>query len=126
MQFVLSIILAASVWACHPGLTPADPKAAQALKADAVVIRVNEFQSALIQWCGPGPECAANTIDTSRFREILTLCIDLRRTLRAVPDGWPATVKAAWVGASPKLDPLRKNPVIAASLLAVDAVLGSI
>jgi len=122
------ILLPLFVAACHPGLTPADPQAAVALKADGVVIRVNEFQGALIQYCGPGPQCAPNTVDTNTFRELLQACIDLRAVLKTTPQGWQASAKAIWgrVSNNPRVLPLKTNPAISAAFSAVDAILGGL
>ncbi len=126
----LLLVCLVALPACASHVTPADPLAARRVRLDAVGIRVNEFQSALIQWCGPGPNCAVNTVDTFVFRDLLTVCIDIRRTLRAAATDadpvWIPTVKAAWVGVKPKLDPLRSNPAISAAISAVDAIIGGL
>jgi len=91
--------------------------------ADAVVIRVNELQAATIQYCGPAPTCAPGTIDTQLARQIVETSIALRQTLKAVPAGWQASVKAAWKQARPRFAAIQ-NPAIVAALAAVDLVIG--
>lgn len=120
---VLLVLLIAA--ACHHNVTPENPRAAQALAADAVVVRVNELQAAVIQACGAGPECQPNSLSTSLARDIVQTSIDLRTTLKAVPDGWRLTVKTAWNQAKPRFA-LIANPAIQAALAAVDGLIGGL
>jgi len=113
------------VLGCAPNVTPENPSAAKAIAADAVVSRVNELQAATIQYCGPAPQCATGTIDTALARQIVQTSIDLRATLKAVPDGWQQTVKAAWATARPKFATVT-NPAIVAALAAVDLAIGAL
>lgn len=111
--------------ACNKKVTGATPVATAALGADAVVVRVNELQAATIQYCGPAPQCAPNTIDTQLARQIVQTSIDLRQTLKAVPNGWQATVKTAWAQARPRFASIT-NPAIVAALAGVDIVIGGL
>jgi hypothetical protein len=120
--FVLALGLAVSSCA---KVTPATPKAAAAIKADAVVVRVNELQAAVIDYCGPAPECAPNTIPTNTARDVVKALIDVRTTLKATPEGWQATVKAGWVVAKSRLVGIT-NPAIVAALSAGDALIGGL
>lgn len=110
---------------CAKNVVPENPSAAAAITADAVVLRVNEFQAATIQYCGPAPQCAPNTIDTNLARTIVQTAIDLRATLRAVPDGWKASVKATWATARPKFAGIT-NAAILAALSALDLAIGAL
>jgi len=127
-KYLLAIVLALSVL---PGcaskkLTPADPVAAAALKADAIVIRLNEVQGAAIQACGPEPECRPEGgISTPLFRDLLRTFIKVRTTLKTVPVGWQATVKTAWQEARPSFNAVT-NPAIIAALGLVDALIGGL
>lgn len=111
--------------ACAKNITPETPRAGAALTADAVVIRVNELQATVIQVCGPQALCAEGTISTALARDIVQTCIDLRTTLKAVPDGWQATVKTAWSRAKPRFATVT-NPAIQAAFSAVDALLSNL
>lgn len=111
--------------ACNKKVTGATPIAQAAITADAVVVRVNELQAATIQYCGPAPQCAPGTLDTALARQIVQTSIALRQTLKAVPSGWQATVKAAWAQARPKFATVT-NPAIVAALAAVDIVIGGL
>ncbi len=120
---ILSLIFCLS--ACSHNVTSDTARGTAALRADAVVIRINEVQAAVIQACGPGPECAPNTIPTNAAREIVKACIDLRTAARSVPDGWQATVKTLWATAKPKIIGLN-NAVITAAASAADALIGGL
>lgn len=106
-------------------LTPETPKAATALKADAVVVRVNELQAALIEACGPDAQCRPDSLDTNLFRTLISGCIDLRTVLRATPEGWRETVRASWAQTKPKFAGIT-NPAIVAALGLVDAAIGGL
>lgn len=124
----LFVILALSLCfapACSKKVTPETPRAGVALVADAIVVRVNELQATVIQACGPQATCAPNTISTPLARDIVQTCIDLRITLKSIPDGWQATVRAAWTRAKPRFAAVT-NPAIQAAIVAVDALLGSL
>lgn len=105
--------------------TPATPGAAAAMKADEVVIRVNELQAVLSDACGPQPECQPGSLPTATFREALKAFTTIRTTLRSVPDGWRATVQSAWRDAKGRLQGLT-NPAILAALGLVDALIGGL
>lgn len=123
---VLLISAVLTVAACHPNVTYETPKAAAAVHADDVVVRLNELQATLIQACGPAVECAADAgFSTSTFREIVKALIDIRTTLKAAPDGWLASTRAGWAQLKPRLVGVT-NPAIAAAFGAVDAVLGGL
>jgi hypothetical protein len=110
---------------CAKTVTPETPRAAAALTADAIVIRVNELQAAVIQACGPAVTCAPNTLSTNLARDLVQTTIDLRTTLKAVPDGWQATVRTAWTQAQPRFAGIT-HPAIQAALAAVNALIGSL
>lgn len=127
MQPVRRLIVAFSLGlalfspACaHGKVTPETPVAAAALKADAVVIRVNELQSTVIDACGPATECQPGSLPTATARAIVQTCIDLRTTLKAVSAGWQATVKTAWAQAQSRFVSVT-NPAVLAALALVQA-----
>jgi hypothetical protein len=101
------------------------PRAEAALQADAVVVRINELQAAVIQACGIGPTCQPGSLDTGLARRIVQACLDARTTLKAVPDGWRASVKAGWTAARAQFGPVA-NPAILAALGAADTVIGGL
>lgn len=111
--------------ACHKKVTGATPKAEAALRADAVTLRVNELQAAVIEACGPSPQCAPNSINVDLARQIVKTCIDIRTVLKSVPDGWAASVKSAWAQGRQRLD-MVQDPVIRAAIAAVDAVVAQL
>lgn len=123
--FVIPLLCVLAFSGCNKKVTGATPTAQAALTADAVVIRVNELQAATIQYCGPAPTCAPDTLDTNLARQIVQTLIDLRATLKAVPAGWQATVKQAWAQARPRFAAVT-NPAIVAALAAVDLAIGSL
>jgi hypothetical protein len=124
MRAVLpAAILATVLMGCAPvpGPTPATPRAAAAITADAVVVRVNEVQAALIDYCGPAPECAPGTLPTATAREAVQLLIDVRSILKTAPDGWQAAAKAAWARARLRLDGVTTT-ALALAIGAADAL----
>ncbi len=125
MKRLIVIALLCTAPACSHKVTGATPVAQAALNADAIVIRVNELQAAVIQACGPAPQCQPNSLSTALARDLVQTCLDLRATLKAVPAGWQATVRAAWQQARPRFNPVT-NPAILAALAAVDVILGGL
>jgi hypothetical protein len=124
----LILVLALSILpltGCAHKTVGATPVGQAALNADAVVVRVNEFQAAVIQYCGPGPSCAPNTIATPLFREVIQACISARTVLKSVPAGWQASVKATWAELKPKLAGIT-NVAIQAAFSAADALIRSL
>ncbi len=120
--FVVGLLTAVG---CSQNPTPATPLAAQALTADAIVVRVNEVQASVIQACGPAVTCQPGSLSTTLARDIVQTCIDLRTTLRAVPDGWRATVKTGWAQAKPRFAGIT-NPLIVTAISALDAAIGGL
>lgn len=120
----LIVILALLASACAK-VTPETPKAAAAITADAVVVRVNEVQAAVIDYCGPAPQCAPGTIDTNTAREVVKAMTDLRTVLKAVPAGWQASVKAGWTQAKIRLVGIT-NAAIVAAIAALDVLIGGL
>jgi len=110
-RFILILALVASGCA---KVTPESPKAAAAIKADEVVLRVNELQAATITACWPDgvpkAECAPGGIKTAAARELVKVAIDVRSVAKAVPTGWQASVKAAWTQAKPRITALGPFP----------------
>lgn len=126
LRLALCSLLASSVLACaNKNVTPDTPRAAAAITADAIVIRVNELQAAVIQACGPALTCQPNSLSTALARDIVQTSIDLRTTLKAVPSGWQTTVKTAWAQAKPRFAGIM-NAAIIAALSAVDALIGGL
>lgn len=124
----LSLLLASGsslTSGCAGKVTGATPIATAALQADAIVIRVNELQATVIQACGAAPTCQPNSLPTPLARDLVQTCIDLRTTLKAVPAGWQATVKAAWAQARPRFAGVT-NVAILAALSAVDITIGGL
>jgi len=126
--FVLALGLAVSSCA---KVTPATPKAAAAIKADEVVLRVNELQAATITACWPDgvpkADCVPGGISTAAARELVKAAIDVRTTAKAVPEGWQATVKTAWAQARPRITALGTlPPAVMIALQLVDALIGGL
>ena len=96
------LALALVVAACHKNLTPETPKAASAMKADDVLVRVVELQATVIQFCGPEPECAPGTLPTATARQIVRGTVDMQKVLRSAPDGWLASVKVTYAQLKPR------------------------
>lgn len=125
IPITFALCLSIGYSACAPKVTPETPKAAAAITADAIVVRVNELQAAVIQACGPERTCAPNTISTALADDIVRTSISLRTTLKAVPNGWQETVKTAWTQAKPRFAGIT-NPAIAAALTGVDTIIGGL
>jgi hypothetical protein len=119
---VLALVLTPGCAGKRVGATPV---AQAAITADAVVLRVNELQATVIDACGPAPQCRPGSLDTALARLIVQTAIDLRSTLKVVPAGWQATVKAAWAQAHPKFAGVT-NPVILAAIVSVDVMIGGL
>lgn len=119
---VLLVLPSAS---CAKKVTGATPTATAALNADAVVIRINELQAAVIQACGPDPVCQPGSLDTNLARDIVKTCIDLRTTAKSVPDGWQMALRTAWNRAKLRFTAVT-NPAILAGIAGVDALLGGV
>jgi len=123
---ILVLLFAPAVLGCaSKKLTPETPKAAVAMKADAVVIRLNELQAAVIQSCVTDDACVASGIGKDLARLVVQTCIDIRSTLRDVPNGWQATARTAWAQVRSRLA-LVRNPVIQSVFALVDAALQEI
>lgn len=125
MKRLILILALVSVGCAPKNVIPENPSAAKAIGADAVVLRLNELQAATIQYCGPAPQCAPGTLDTTLARQIVQTTIDLRATLKAIPDGWKQTVKTAWATQRPRFASIT-NPAIIAALAAVDVAIGGL
>lgn len=110
---------------CHKNLTFETPKAQAAMRADDIVVRVNELQAAVIQACGPDPVCQPNGIDTNTARAIVQASIDIRAVLKSTPDGWQATVKTAWAQIKPRFAGIT-NVAIQAAFGLVEAAIGAL
>ena len=111
--------------ACPHNVTPENPAAAAAIKADAVVIRVNELQAVVIQACGPGPECQPNSLPTNAAREIVKACIDLRSLLKPpLATDWRTLVKNAWALKKPSIS--SNDPIIQSAIAGVDTIIGGL
>jgi hypothetical protein len=121
----LMLVLALCLSASCAKVTPATPKAGAAIKADAVVIRVNELQAAVIDYCGPAPQCAPNTIPTNTAHDVVKTLMDVRSVLKATPQGWQASAKEGWAVAKARLVGVT-NPAIVAAMAAVDSLIGGL
>lgn len=127
-RLALVVVLLAGSAACgHPNQTPATPRAAALIRADDVVLRVNELQATIIEWCaaGTGATCQPGTIDTALARRLVSACLDVRRVARSAVDGWPAAVRTAWATAKTKFAGIA-NPLVVAAVAAVDALIGGL
>lgn len=102
---------------CHAPVTITTPQGQAAFKADQVVVRVNELQSAAIK------AEAGGGLSTSLTRVIVTFAVGADKTLAAAPDGWQSAVRAAWLDAKKQLLTVT-NPAVLAAMGAVDLVLG--
>lgn len=118
----LIVALAILPGCANKNLTPETPTAAAAMKADAVVIRVNELQATVIEACGPAPECQPNSLPTATARAIVQSLIEVRSVLRTTPNGWQATVKQAWAQTKVKLAGVT-NPAILSAVALVNAAM---
>lgn len=125
-RLAVTLVLLTVLSACAK-ITPETPKAAAAITADAVVVRVNELQAVVIDYCGLAPDglCLPGTIQTSTAREVIKGCIDLRTVLKAVPAGWQATAKASWAQLKLRLAGVSNQGVIAA-MAALDVLIGGL
>jgi len=121
---LIALLTSTILTGCAKKVTGDTPRAQSALTADAIVIRVNELQATVIQICGPQPVCAPE-ISTPLARDIVQTCIDLRTTLKAVPQGWLATIRQAWIQARPRFSAVT-NVAVQAALSAVDALIGGL
>lgn len=101
---------------CHPPATIVTDPGKRAYTADQVVVRVNELQNAAIAANANGSLPEATT------RTIVEFCVSADQTLAATPQGWQATLTAAWAETKAKLPPIT-NPAITAAISAVDVVL---
>jgi len=126
----LILILALAASACAK-VTPETPKAATAIKADEVLLRVKELQSAVLAACWPdgvmAPACVPGGISTPAMREFVKATIDVAQVSKAVPVGWQATVKASWLRAKPRILALGPFPsAVQIALGVVDTLIGSL
>jgi len=129
-RLAVTLALVAVLGACAK-VTPATPKAATAIKADEVVLRVNELQAATITACWPDgvpkAECAPGGISTAAARELVKAAIDARTVAKAVPAGWQASIKASWTQAKPRITALGPFPqAVQIALGLVDVVIGGL
>ena len=112
--------------ACAGKVTGATPIASAAIKADAVVIRVNELQNAAMAACGtPSGDCQPGGISRALAVEIVADCVSLNQVLRTVPAGWQASVKASWAQAKARIGVV-SNPAVAAALGVLDGLIGGL
>ncbi len=114
------LVLALTVSGCVPKSLA--PEAKPAYAADQIVLRVNELQAAAIQANAAVPPA----LSEAQTRVIVEFTVSADRTLAAVPQGWYATVRAAWLEARKKLADQVKNPIVSAAMDAVDAVLDAL
>lgn len=125
MKYVYALMLALALTGCaSKKLTPETPLAATALKADAIVIRVNELQASVIEFCGPAPECQPNSLPTATARDIVKGLIALRTVLKSTPAGWQATAKTTWAEVQPKFAGVTNPAILSAIALVKAAVEG--
>lgn len=114
----VSMGVAVSSAACHAPVSIQTPQGKAAYSADQIAIRVNELQNAAIQ------ANAAGALPEATTRTIVKFAVSADTTLRAVPQGWQATVAQAWTAAKAALPPLT-NPAVSAAVSAVDVVLAA-
>lgn len=84
------LTVAALMAACAPKDLPPDVK--PAYTANEVLIRVDELQKTVIALYDGTPR----GITKERADLIVGFTVDAAKTLRAVPQGWQATIKAGW------------------------------
>lgn len=116
-QLLLILLLCGAAGCAHPP-TFQSPIGQHAYTADQISLRVNELQSAAI---------AANSnggLPTGTTRMIVEFAVAADKTLAAVPNGWQATLRAAWAETKTKAGAIT-DPVVAAAMGAVDVILGS-
>lgn len=129
-RWLLILMLAALPLGCAK-VTPETPKAAAAIKADEVVLRVNELQAATITACWPDgvpkADCALGGISMAAARELVKAAIDVRTVAKAVPAGWQASVKASWLQAKPRITALGPfPPAVQIALGFADVLIGGL
>jgi hypothetical protein len=98
-----------------PNLSPGDVKI---YTADQVVVRVNRLMETAIT-------AEAQGLPRNAVRRIVRFCVEADQTLASVPDGWGATIWAAWIQAKsdPDLKPYLQTVYISAVVSLVDVAL---
>lgn len=129
-RWLVILMLAALPMACAK-VTPATPKAAAAIKSDEVVLRAKELQAATIAACWPDgvmqPTCAPGGISTAAARELVKVTVDVATVAKAVPAGWQASVKSAWLQAKPRILALGPFPqAVQIAIGVADALIGGL
>lgn len=117
---LLLFLLALTTVGCikQPPATLVTQRGRDAYYADQIVLRVNELQSATI-------EAQPRGLPLATARIIVQACIDANYTLRSVPAGWQATLRAGWREAKVKIIGL-DDPLIMSAIAAVDALIEAI
>lgn len=117
-RLILLVVL--STAACAPKPLTLTPAGQTAFTADQAVVRVNELMNAAIQ------ANASGALDTPTTRIIVSFAVDADAVLAKTPDGWKATIKAAWAQAKPTLSAIPANSTVALALAAADAAIGGL
>lgn len=118
-SLVALLIVGLSVTSCATGAPNLTPVGQHAYTADQVAMRVAELQNAAIQ------AEATGGLPTATTRIIVQFAVTAAPTLRAVPNGWPQTVSAAWAATKMQLGPMT-NPLVVAAMSALDVVIAGI
>lgn len=116
-SFILVALL--STTACHPPITIVTPAGKAAFVADRVLQRIEELEKAAIA------ANAANVLDIKTTRLIVVFARDAAQTLKAVPQGWQATLVTAWRQAKTAL-PASMTPTVQTAVSLVDTVIATL
>lgn len=113
LWLVLSLITCA-----HPPPN-LSPQGRIAFVADQLVLRIGELQKAAIA------AEAGGGLPTAQARLIVQFSGSAARVLKETPAGWQKTLTTSWAELKAQL-PLTKDPILAAAMGAVDALLAAL
>ena len=104
----------------HRPVTIVTPAGKAAFTADQIVLRVNELGRTAIA------ANAAGALDLKTTRIIVDFAEAADVTLKALPQGWQATLAAAWAQTKDKLPLTALGPLVLAAVQAVDVVIATL
>ena len=121
MRLRLLVLVALLASGCvHRPVTIVTPAGRAAFAADQVVLRVNELGRTAIA------ANAAGALDLKTTRIIVDFAEAADVTLKALPQGWQATLTAAWMQAKAKLAATPLSPALVAAVSAVDVIIATL
>lgn len=129
MRFVTSLLSAVLLTFALASVTPActhtppdlTPQAQAAFKANQVATRIGELQDAAIAFNKATPQ----VLNDHDAVTVVSFTVMALQTMRSVPDGWQATVLAAYGQFKQALAPAAKQK-LSAVLLTVDTSLAAL